>query len=76
MGWNFQALHGASDEPPGLKAENQTASHPVMLPADPECFSISENNSPRSLDNTGERGQKGKTIFSKPPLARIRQPPG
>jgi hypothetical protein len=46
-----------------MKAENRTASHLVMLPADPECFPIRENNSQSSLDNTGERGQKGKTIF-------------
>lgn len=63
LGWTFQVLHRAPDEPLGMKAENRTASHPVMLPADPECFPMSENNSPRSLDNTGERGQKGRMIF-------------
>lgn len=63
LAWTFQVLYRAPDEPSGIKAENRTASHPVMLPADPECFPISENNSPRSFDNTGARGQKGKTIF-------------
>lgn len=63
LAWTFQVLHGAPDEPSGMKAETRTASHPIMLPEDRECFPISENNSPRSLDNTGERGQKGKMIF-------------
>lgn len=46
-----------------MKTENRTGSHPIRLPAVSECFSINENNSPRSLDNIGERGQKGKMIF-------------
>lgn len=50
-------------KPSGMKTENRTGSQSTMLPAVPECFPINENNSLRSLDNIGERGQKGKMIF-------------